>query len=343
MTMLDFKEFEDVEHLQDVFHDPTAVERLCKLGVRTALVATWDGLLIDSVVCADEPVELESLAANAAAALQLSHAGAGQNRGRVNGVLAEFDGGGTVVIDPVGDNTLVAFVTRTLSDVSRLRTELKVLAGRRPTVSEPAPKTPTFRIPSPGARSQESGVDNAGRVAADARRPAPESRKSVPAPRMTEVPTPDARQVAVKPASAPVRDLTRRVILKGATLNVSGVAATATVELALNGHRVQGKAVARSDSEQLLYVAAEAAARAVTALLPAGYGVTLESIKPVSSEIDKNLKAVGVKVIFLSPDGEQTLVGIARITDSEPIAAAKTVLSAVNSQLESLLEEQPIH
>lgn len=335
MTMLDLKEYEDVEHLQDVFRDPKAVERLCKLGVRTALVATWDGLLIDSVVCADEPVELESLAANAAAALQLSHSGGGLNRGRVNGVLAEFDSGGTIIIDPIGDNTLVAFVTRTLSDVSRLRTELKALAGRRPG----APETPTLEAPTARTRNtgignpsaplgagRESGIDNAGERV-DSPLPPPDSRKSP----------------AAKPAPVPAQGYPRRVILKGATLDVSGVAATATVELALNGHRVQGKAVARSDGEQLLYVAAEAAARAVTALLPAGYGVMLESIKPVSSEVDKGLKAVGVKVIFLSPNGEQTLVGIARIADSEPLAAAKTVLSAVNSQLETLLEDQPIH
>jgi hypothetical protein len=46
---------------------------------------------------------------------------------------------------------------------------------------------------------------------------------------------------------------------------------------------------------------------------------------------------VSVKVLFLTPAGEQTLLGIAKITGDEPIAAAKTVLSAVNTSIESLI------
>src|SRR5436309_8273784 len=119
MTVLELKEFESLENLQALFRDPEAQERLSHLGVRTALVATWDGLVVDSVVNDDQPVALETLAANAAAALQLSHDEPA--RGHVDGVLPEFDAGSTLIADPVGDHTLVALVINSSFDVENLR------------------------------------------------------------------------------------------------------------------------------------------------------------------------------------------------------------------------------
>ena len=146
MTVLELKEFESLENLQALFRDPEAQERLSHLGVRTALVATWDGLVVDSVVNDDQPVALETLAANAAAALQLSHDKPA--RGHVDGVLAEFDAGSTLIVDPVGDNSLVAFVINPSSDVEHLRAELRTLVKLH-TTGGSAPSTPSLRL---GAR-----------------------------------------------------------------------------------------------------------------------------------------------------------------------------------------------
>lgn len=332
MTMVEAKEFESLETLQSLFRDPEAQERLSNLGVRTALVATWDGLLIDSVVCDDEPVELEMLAANAAAALQLSHTDR-PARGRVDGVMAEFDSGSTIIVDPVGDNTLVAFVAKPASDIAQLRTELRALAQLRaaggPGHAAPAaPPTPApHRKPTADAPARHASAPVTPHATAPA--PAPARVTQPGAPAVQEI-------VRNTPAG-------RRVILKDVTLDAAGHAATATVELALNGRKVIGKAVARNDSAQYLSVAAEATVRAVSELLPDGYGVVLEHITPVASELDQSIRAVSVKVLLLTPAGEQTLLGIAKIAGDEPVAAAKTVLSAVNGSIEILIGQTADH
>jgi predicted regulator of Ras-like GTPase activity (Roadblock/LC7/MglB family) len=326
--MVETKEFENLERLQSLFRDPDAQERLSNLGVRTAFVATWDGLLIDSVVCDDEPVELDALAADAAATLQLSHDAA--SRGRVDGVTAEFDGGSTIIVDPVGDNSLVAFVTKPSTDVAEVRRELRTMAHLSVDTS----------VPPTGARGAQNPptARPATHAPAVQRAPAVPQTASTPHPRKAE----PVRQ-APAPAVATVQDIVRRtpagsrIILKGVTLDTAGFAATATVELVLNSKKVVGKAVARNDSAQYLFVAAEATIRAVTALLPEGYGVIVEHITPVTSEVDQSIRAVSVKVLFLTPAGEQTLLGIAKISGDEPIAAAKTVLSAINTSIESLI------
>ncbi len=339
MTMVATKEYESLETLQSLFRDPEAQERLSNLGVRTALVATWDGLLIDSVVCDDEPVELEMLAANAAAALQLSHTDR-PARGRVDGVMAEFDSGSTIIVDPVGDNTLVAFVANPTSDVAQLRTELRALAqlavsgGAAPAVTprvsdtaRPAPAVP----PAPAPR-REPGAGAPVRHASAPVMPHPAAPAPAPV-RATQTGAPAVQDIVRNTPAG------RRVILKGVTLDAAGHAATASVELALNGRKVVGKAVARNDSAQYLFVAAEATVRAVSELLPDGYGVVLEHITPVASELDQSIRAVSVKVLFLTPAGEQTLLGIAKIAGNEPMAAAKTVLSAVNGSIEILIDQ----
>lgn len=326
--IVETQEFENLERLQSLFRDPDAQERLSNLGVRTAFVATWDGLLIDSVVCDDEPIELDALAANAAATLQMSHAAP---RGRVDGVTAEFEGGSTIIVDPVGDNSLVAFVTKPSTDFAQVRQELRTMAqvnvdgGAAPVVTRSGQKAP---IATPTASMPMAQREPAPRHTASV----PQQGQSASHATRTE-----------SPASALVQEIVRRtpagsrVILKGVTLDTAGFAATATVELVLNGKKVIGKAVARNDSAQYLFVAADATVRAIIALLPVGYGVVLEHITPVASEVDQSIRAVSVKVLFLTPAGEQTLLGIAKIAGDEPIAAAKTVLSAVNTSIESLI------
>ena len=315
MTVLELKEFEILENLQALFRDPEAQERLSHLGVRTALVATWDGLVVDSVVNDDQPVALETLAANAAAALQLSHDKPA--RGHVDGVLAEFDAGSTLIVDPVGDNSLVAFVINPSSDVEHLRAELRTLVKLH-TTGGSAPSTPS--LPAAPVRAQ---------------RPLPPQADPIPTPRSGS-----------EPAASPVQEIIRstpagrRVILKGVSLDAAGFSATVTVELLFNGQRIVGKAVTRNDSTRYVSVAAEATIQAVTQLLPDGYGVVLDLIAPLASEAEQGVQAVSVRVLFLSPDGEQTLLGIAKLTGDDPAAGAKTVLSAVNSHLEAVLALQ---
>lgn len=325
MTVRELEEFESLENLQALFRDPEAQERLSHLGVRTALVATWDGLLVDSVVTDDEPVALDTLAANAAAALQLSHEE--PSGGHVDGVLAEFDPGSTVIVDPVGTNSLVAFVINPASDVEQLRTELRTLVKRTSyPVSQPA------ETPAP-ARNSGNRTPAARPVLQQAE------------------PKPKARSVS-QPAASAVQEIIRgtpagrRVILKGVTLEAAGFSATVTVELLLNGESVSGKAVTRNDSTQYVAVAvaAEATIHAVTQLLPDGYGVVLEQIAVLASDVEQDIRAVSVKVLFLSPEGEQTLLGIAKITGDEAMAGAKTVLSAVNSSLEAVFaQDESVH
>ena len=363
MTALELEEFESLENLQALFRDPEAQERLSHLGVRTALVATWDGLLVDSVVNDDEPVALDTLAANAAAALQLSHEE--PSSGHADGVLAEFDAGSTVIVDPVGNNSLVAFVIKPASDVDQLRTELRTLVKRQSAGGVTPPSAPDGRGASVAAPAKTSHtVSRSPETSAPVPRPevrAPAARPvpSAPAmPRVPAAPTQAPRPVpqraepkpqplrATRPAVSTVKEIIRstpagrRVILKGVSLEAAGFSATVTVELLLNGETVVGKAVMRNDSTQYVAVAAEAAIQAVTQLLPDGYGVVLEQIAVLASDVEQDIRAVSVKVLFLSPDGEQTLLGIAKITGDEPMAGAKTVLSAVNSSLEAIFAQQ---
>src|SRR5439155_1477241 len=240
MTVLELKEFESLENLQALFRDPEAQERLSHLGVRTALVATWDGLVVDSVVNDDQPVALETLAANAAAALQLSHDKPA--RGHVDGVLAEFDAGSTLIVDPVGDNSLVAFVINPSSDVEHLRAELRTLVKLHATGGSAPPAH--------------------GGHASPAKAPAKAARPALTPSQTTAHPPPD------------------------------------------------------------------------------GYGCVLDPIAPLASAAGRGARAVSVRVLFRSPGGEPTLLGIAKLTGDDPGAGAKMVLSAVNSHLEAVLALQ---
>src|SRR2546422_1532493 len=197
MTALELEEFESLESLQALFRDPEAQERLSHLGVRTALVATWDGLLVDSVVNDDEPVALDTLAANAAAALQLSHEE--PSSGHVDGVLAEFDAGSTVIVDPVGTNSLVAFVITQASDVDQLRTELRTLVKRQSAGGVTPTSAPGVRGASVAAPAKTSHtVSISPETSAPAPTPEVRAPAAPPAPSAPAMP-----RVPAGPAQAP--------------------------------------------------------------------------------------------------------------------------------------------
>lgn len=140
----------------------------------------------------------------------------------------------------------------------------------------------------------------------------------------------------VQPAAMPVPgpDGAGRIRFKGASLDVSGMVATATVKLVLGEREVIGRAVGRNAQERRLFLAAEAAARAVTEFLPQGYGVVIHDIQPAPPEVGKALWAA---VLFLTPNGEESLLGIAPIDDMAFEAAGKAVLNAVNRRVGLLL------
>lgn len=122
-----------------------------------------------------------------------------------------------------------------------------------------------------------------------------------------------------------------RIMLNGARLDLSGVVATATVELAYGKCHVTQKAVGRNAPERHRFLAAEATARAVTFLFPPGFGVVLHTISPGLPEPGE---ALWTLVHFLTPTREESLLGIAAVENDVSVAAAKSVLNAVNRRVE---------
>lgn len=118
------------------------------------------------------------------------------------------------------------------------------------------------------------------------------------------------------------------------SLEPSGQAVTARVELIHGSRRVVATSTGRNAAERHLYLMAEAAARAVTEFLPPGYGVILGEIQAVPQEIGAALRA---SVLFMTPTEDKPLEGIASVEDRPDIAAARTVLAAVGDYVKPLL------
>src|SRR2546426_12703408 len=93
---------------------------------------------------------------------------------------------------------------------------------------------------------------------------------------------PSDPEVVPQPPAMPVStsDGAGRIRFKGASLDVSGLVATATVKLVHVDREVVGRAVGRNAQERRLFLAAEATARAVAAFLPQGYGIVVRAIQP---------------------------------------------------------------
>lgn len=126
-----------------------------------------------------------------------------------------------------------------------------------------------------------------------------------------------------------------RLILKGVDVVVTGMVATAVVDLDFSGQRVRGKAIGRSSDTHHFGLVGEALARAVTDLLPAGHGAVFR--QAVATATDAGDVVVTV-LEFLTPDRTEYLFGVAP-TEGEPVAGvAKSVLNAVNHPTAMLLE-----
>lgn len=312
--------------------DPNALERLAASGVHNLLLASGDGLVIDAVT-ASKTLDVDEIAASAASAMNVARTKAEKLRmGAVRGILVEFESGEAVVLDPVADDALAVYLVDSLAGTEQLGRELphlkQILVPVRDYLSEERQASPP-PAPTPAAPSAKA---RAGARPAPQAPPAPSPQPTAPAapkPAATAAPSGDAAR------SLPRQGATR-VALRKAEMETAGFTATATVELALGDRHVVGKAVGRNIPDQYLSLAAEATIRAVTELLPTGYGIVLENIQPVSSATEV---AVWANVIFITPTEEQLLPGIARLEGQPPLAAAKTVLSAINRRLELVLAD----
>ncbi len=197
---------------------------------------------------------------------------------------------------------------------------------------------PPFEAPAPAAPIEEAEEPSVEELPPRVYEiPVPEAPAPAPPPPPPPPPPPAAAAPEQPPAMpVPAPDGTGRIRLKGASLDVSGLVATATVKMALGDREVVGRAVGRNAQERRLFLAAEAAARAITEFLPPGYGVVVHDIQQAPPEVGKALWAV---VLFLTPAGEESLLGIAPIDDMVFEAAGKAVLNAVNRRIAPLLTQ----
>lgn len=287
---------------QALREDPNALERLAAKGVRNFLLAGGDGLVIDAVT-ASKTLDVDEIAASAASSLNVARAkAAGLRLGAVKGIVVEFESGEAVVLDPVADDAMAVFLSDSPSGMEQLGRELPHLAR----VLDPGREYLTPEVETPAAPVAERAVRPSA-----APQPAPEPEGASP-------------------------ELARRLVLRKAELETAGFTASATVELSFGSRHAVGKAVGRNIPDQYLALAAEATIRAVIEFLPTGYGIVLENIQPVSSATEV---AVWANVIFITPTEEQLLPGIARLDGQPALAAAKTILSAVNRRLELVLAD----
>jgi hypothetical protein len=145
-------------------------------------------------------------------------------------------------------------------------------------------------------------------------------------------PAPEAPVSVAGPRDAMISE--HRLILKGVDVVVTGMVATAVVDLDFSGQRVRGKAIGRSSDTHHFGLVGEALARAVTDLLPAGHGAVFR--QAVSTATDAGDVVVTV-LEFLTPDRTEYLFGVAP-TEGEPVAGvAKSILNAVNHPAAMLL------
>jgi len=126
----------------------------------------------------------------------------------------------------------------------------------------------------------------------------------------------------------------RRIVLVKSQVSDAGMAATVEVEVQYGEHRVAQKVVGRNAADRIPFLVGEATARAVTGLLPAGYGVVLHDIHAVAKGEHEALWAA---VILVTPDGEEKLLGIAAPGEDSHLGIARAVLNAINRRITQVL------
>jgi GGDEF domain-containing protein len=129
----------------------------------------------------------------------------------------------------------------------------------------------------------------------------------------------------------------KRAVLTSLRLDLSGLVATAIVELTFGRRHAVARSVGRNAEERRLFLIGEATARAVTDLLPAGYGAVIHDVQLLQPGVPEQGRGILSSVLFLSPDSEQFLFGVAPAGNDPRLAAARASLSAVNRRIEPLL------
>lgn len=324
MRVMDEVETKALRAFQALREDPNALQRLSARGIRNFLLASTDGLLIDAVT-ASKTLDLEEVAADAATTLNATKAKAQSSKlGAVKGIVVEFESGESVVLDPLSEDAMAVYLAESAEGLDQLAREMPhlapVVAAGHEFLTADEPSAPPAAA-APAASTKAPAV------------------KEAPAPPVARASArPAVRKAAPAPASPALRatDGSKRLILRKAELETVGFTASAVIELTCGEQRAVGRAVGRNIPDQYLPLAAEATIRAITEFLPAGYGIVLENIQPVSSGTEV---AVWANVIFITPTEEQLLPGIARLDGQPTLAAAKTILSAVNRRLELVLNQ----
>jgi len=130
-----------------------------------------------------------------------------------------------------------------------------------------------------------------------------------------------------------------RIVLEAVQMNLSGQVATSVVRLREGGRRVSSRSVGKNVEAKRLHLLGDAATRALTELLPLGYGAVLADIQPITTEVGE---AVVAAVTLLAPDGDQVLMGVARTESGMAEAAVRAVLNAVNRRLAFVFADAPL-
>lgn len=127
----------------------------------------------------------------------------------------------------------------------------------------------------------------------------------------------------------------KRVTFVRCNVSDSGMAATIEVEIRFGGKTSIGKVVGRKAADRLPYLIGEATGRALTELLPHGFGVVLQDLHHVTQG---DTEALWATVMLVNPEGEEKLLGIAPGRDDGHSAPAKAVLNAINRRLSLILK-----
>jgi len=137
-------------------------------------------------------------------------------------------------------------------------------------------------------------------------------------------------------AAAPAPGESHRVSLVRWNLAEGGLSATVEVEVQYGERHAVGRVVGRNAPDRIPYLVGEATARALTELLPPGYGVILQDIQSVSHG---EHQALWVAVMLMSPAGEEKLLGIAPGNENKYAGTARAVLNAINRRLSLVLNQ----
>lgn len=130
-----------------------------------------------------------------------------------------------------------------------------------------------------------------------------------------------------------------RILVESVQMTLSGQVATAVVRLRERDRHVASRTVGRNLEPQRLGLVGDAAARALTELLPIGYGILLTDIRSVGTEVGEVVVAA---VTLLTPEAEQVLMGVAGAKAGMAEAAVRAILGAVNRRLSFVFTDAPL-